>query len=282
MPSGVGGLVAALFATAAVSAGCGGTPESAEPAPHLAARVLQSRLDQSIGSIRVQITNEGAEPVHVDDLVLHAPPFPDTASEDDSVIRPERRIDFRADYREPTCSGATPTPDPATAEVVVDGRRVQVDVEDSQDVLRRLLALHCSRQRLAEVVTVSLGRSWTPEPAGDALLGTVELHRVGSGLAVTLERLSGSVSYGVEPVRPAQPVATLAAGEDTVSVPVRARAKRCEPHARAEDKKKYDFPMWFGLAGAQEAINVELHADPGLRTALELLCDALVDSGVES
>ncbi len=178
----------AVSAAVALAVSCGTTAEPEESAAELSGRVRQSNLDQSLASIRVQLRNDSAEPMDVDDVVLHAPPFPDVASDDDATIAPGRRIDFRFVYGEPTCSSATPTPEAATAQVVADGRPVKVDVEDSQNVLRRLLTLYCDRLRLAEVVTVELGETWTPDPAGDALLGTIELHRVGGDAEVTMDQ----------------------------------------------------------------------------------------------
>ena len=239
----------AVSAAAVLAVGCSAAAEPEEPATELSGRIRQSNLDQSLASIRVQLRNDSPEPVDVKDVVLHAPPFPDVASDDDATIAPGRRIDFRFVYGEPTCSGATPTPEPATAQALADRREVDLDVEDSQNVLRRLLTLYCDRQRLAEVVTVDLGETWTPDPAGDSLLGTIELHRVGGDDEVTLERTSGSVVFRIEPASMAEPVAVLEAGQDAISAPVRATALRCDPHALAEGKKNYVFAVWLGLAG---------------------------------
>lgn len=273
----------AVSAAVALAVGCSTTAEpEEETATELSGRVRQSNLDQSLASIRVQLSNDSAEPVDVDDVVLHAPPFPDVASDDDATIPPGQRIDFRFVYGEPTCSGATPTPEAATAQVVADRRRVEVGVEDSQNVLRRLLTLYCDRQRLAEVVTVELGQTWTPDPAGDALLGTIELHRVGGDAELSVERTSGSVVFRIDPVSTAEPAAVLEAGQDTISVPVRATALRCDPHALAEGKKNYVFAAWLGLAGGPHNVKIDLTAEFGVRPTFDLLCPAPVAPGVGS
>ena len=257
---------------AALVAGCGGSDETTAPAPQLAAEVIQSNLDLSRGTIRVQVTNEGEIPVRIEDLILAAPPFPKKTSQDDAVIQPGRRINFRVAYGEPTCSGQTPAMGPASADVVADGRDAHVTVDDSSDVLRRLLALSCGRQRLADVVAISLGQTWTPAPGGQAVVGSVELHRVGAGPTVTLEQVAGSVAYTLQPMDGADPIATLGPDQDLLSVPVRAVALRCDPHARAEGKKNYVFPLWFSLDDGPQ-IHVEVKGDFGVQSAMDTLCE---------
>ncbi|MGH8824685.1 MAG: hypothetical protein ACRDVN_09435 [Jiangellaceae bacterium] len=264
--------VALAAVIAALVTGCAGPDETTRPTPQLSAEVIQSNLDLSRGTLRVQVTNEGEAPVRIDDLTLAAPPFPEKSSQDDAVIQPGRRINFRIPYGEPTCSGQTPpTTEPASAEFIADGRDANVTVDDSSDVLRRLLTLSCGRQRLAEVVEFSLDQTWTPVPGGQALLGGVELRRVGSGPTVTLEQVAGSVAYTLQPVDDADPIATLRPDEDALSVPLRAVALRCDPHARAEGKKNYVFPLWFRLDGGPE-IHVEVKGDTGVQTAMDTLC----------
>jgi hypothetical protein len=263
-------------------AGCGTSPEPSVSEPELRGRVIQSNLDQSLASFRVQLLNDGPQPVDVSDLVLHVEPFPDAASAGDAVIRPGRRIDFRVVYGEPTCSGATPTPAAATARAVANGRPVEIAVEDSHDVLKRLLTLYCDRQRLAEVVTVSLGEKWTSDPAEDALLGTIELQRTGGDAEVTVQHMSGSVVFRLQPARPGEPIAVLRSEQDALSIPVRATALRCDPHAFAEGKKNYVFPLWLGLAGGPQEVKVELRLDIGMRPTFDSLCAASLTPGVES
>jgi hypothetical protein len=285
MRSGGARRFAALAMAAALAAGCGTTAESSAPTPavELTGRVRQSNLDQSLSSIRVQLLNEGTEPVDVEEVLLQVSPFPDVASDDDGVVPPGRRIDFRVEYGDPTtCAGDSPTPGPATAQVVADGRQVEVDVEDSQNVLRRLLTLYCDRQRLAEVVTISLGERWTPADGADALLGTIELHRVAGDAEVTVRHLAGSVVYQLRPATSGEPIAVLAAGQDAISVPVLATALRCDPHALAEGKKNYVFPVWLGLAGGPEEVKVELTAELEVRPTFDTLCPAPVATGVGS
>ncbi|HET6754520.1 MAG TPA: hypothetical protein VFH23_11290 [Jiangellaceae bacterium] len=273
-------LVAALWAATVV--GCTAPTESAVSEPELSARILQSNFDESLASVRIQLLNDSAEPVHVNDVVLHAPPFPDAESDGDAVILPGRRIDFPVVYGQPNCSNASPTPTAATAQAAVDGRSLVVDVDDSLNVLPRLLRLYCDGHRLAEVVMVTLGERWTPDPAGDALLGTIELRRVGGDDEVTLQHLTGSVVFRLEPVQPAEPVAVLAATDDTISVPIRAKALRCDPHALAEGKKNYVFAVWLGLAGGPQQAKVELTADVGIRPTFDSLCAAPAAKGVGS
>jgi hypothetical protein len=261
--------------------GCASPPQPAVSEPELSGRVIQSNLDQSLASFRVQLRNDGSEPVHVSDLDLHVAPFPDAASTTDALIQPGRRIDFRVMYGEPTCTGATPTPAAAMAEAIADGRPVEIAVADSHDVLRRLLTLYCDRQRIAEIVTVDLGARWRPDPTGDALLGTIELRRIGGAAEVSVQHLAGSVVFRLQPARPGEPIAVLDPDDDALSVPIRATALRCDPHALAEGKKNYVFGVWLGLAGGPQEVKVELTADVELRPTFDLLCAARATPGVE-
>jgi hypothetical protein len=272
---------AAGTVAAIVFVGCANNGEPEVSEPELVGRVRQSNLDQSLSSIRVQVLNEAPEPVDVSELVLHVPPFPDAASEVDAVIPPGRRIDFRVVYGEPSCPSA-PTPAAATAEARAGGRPIEFAVDDSQNVLRRLLTLFCDRQRLAEVVTVSLGERWTRDPAGDALIGTIELRRVGGDADVTIHAIRGSVIFLLEPAHPAEPIAVLDTEQDALSVPVRATALRCDPHAFAEGKKNYLFAAWLGLTGGPQEVKVDLKMDVGLRPMFDSLCAASLATGVGS
>jgi hypothetical protein len=273
---------AASCVAALLVVGCASDTEPGVPEPELRGRVRQSNLDQSLATIRVQVLNDGPEPVDVGDLVLHVPPFPDAASETDAVIPPGHRIDFRVVYGEPTtCSSSTPTPAAATAEALADGRPVEITVDDSQNVLSRLLTLFCDRQRLAELVKVSLGESWTPDPSGDALLGTIEFRRVGGDAAVTVQTIRGSVIFLLQPTRPVEPIAVLRAEQDAISVPIRATALRCDPHALAEGKKNYVFAVWLGMAGGPQEVKVELRVEVGIRPTFDSLCAVSSATGVE-
>jgi hypothetical protein len=253
---------------------CAGGAATTERPVQLTATVIQSNLDLSRGTIRVQVTNQGEAPVRVDDLTLAAPPFPEKTSQDRAVILPGRRINFRVAYGEPTCSGQTPTTGPASARLMADGHAADISVDDSSDVLRRLLGLSCGRQRLADVVEIGLGGTWTPVPGGQALIGSIELQRVeGAGPVVTLENVAGSVAYTLQPVDDADPIATLEPDRASVSVPVRAVALRCDPHARAEGKKNYVFPLWFSLDGGPQ-IHVEVRGGVGVQSVMDTLCES--------
>jgi hypothetical protein len=254
-------------------AACAGGDATTERPVQLTATVIQSNLDLSRGTIRVQVTNQTEAPVRVDDLTLAAPPFPERTSQDRAVILPGRRINFRVAYGEPTCSGQTPTTGPASARLMADGHAADISVDDSSDVLRRLLGLSCGRQRLADVVDIALGGTWTPVAGGQALMGSIELQRVGAGPAVTLEKVAGSVAYTLQPVDDADPIATLEPDQAAASVPVRAVALRCDPHARAEGKKNYVFPLWFSLDGGAQ-IHVEVRGDVGVQRAMDTLCES--------
>ncbi|MBD0292374.1 MAG: hypothetical protein ICV70_02200 [Jiangellaceae bacterium] len=265
---------AAALAVLAACIGCASTPDTAGVPANLTAQLRQSRLDQSTGNIRIQLTNEGTARVHVRDLVLHVDPFPNTRSENDAALRPHQLVDFRLPTVEPTCAAGTPTPGRATAELTVDGRPVEVDVIDDQNVLGRMLTGTCLREQLAEVVTVGLGPEWVLDSTGTAMRGTIDLTRVGDGPAVTLRQVNGSATVGFQPIRRVPPLATLDPGQSAVSVPVQAAPTRCEPHARSEDKKRFVFPAWLRMQGVKSDVYVELKADLALQARLDQLCDA--------
>jgi hypothetical protein len=271
-------VVALCAAPAGAITGCGdGRETAADAEPDLAAEITQSRLDQSLGAVSVSVTNRGDAPVSVDRLRLHAPPFPDGTSEVEADLVPGQRVAFRVTYGEPDCMGTLPTPEAATAEVRIDGSSVaQIDVDDSDNALARLLTIRCGAQLLAEVADVEFGPNWTLTPDGSAVLGTVELSRVSPGHELVLRQVGGSVVYGLEPVQADEPVVTLGTDQAAATVPVRMTAIRCDPHALAEGrgKKNHVFRLWFTLDDDPTEIFVEIKAGADIQVLLDQLCPA--------
>jgi hypothetical protein len=92
---------------------------------------------------------------------------------------------------------------------------------------------------------------------------------------------SGSVVYRLQPARAGEPIAVLGGQQDAASVPIRATALRCDPHALAEGKKNYVFAVWLGLAGGPQQVKVELRPDVGMRPTFDSLCAVSSATGVE-
>lgn len=265
-------LLAVTCAATVALAGCGDAEPASARAPQLTAEIIQSNLDKSLGAVRVSVENHGQAAVRIDDLVLRAAPFPDRPSEYESVLLPGRRINFRVPYGTPDCTGADPGLGRVVAEIRAAGEQFVIDVDDSQNALAGLLEQLCGRQRLAEIADVTLGHRWTLTPDGAAAIGSIEIRRLSTGPAVALVKLGGSVVFTLQPVDERQPVAMLAGGQGAVSVPVRAVPVRCDPHALAEGKKNYVFPMWLTVDGEEGEIHVELQAELGVQNVMRTLC----------
>jgi hypothetical protein len=242
------GVAAAVLA--ASLAACAGNPRtrSAEEVS-LTADVKRSNNDQVRGQVRVGLRNDGDEPVAVEQLRLDAPPFdPPVVRPRTEVLQPGQRVDVRVEHGEPDCSGNPQAVQHARAVVRVSGadggRDVPVDVAGSDATLDPLLRLMCGEQALARLVDITFTDGWESAPDGRSARGVLEIRRRPGAdrPPVALVDVAGSVIFAVRPLSGArEPVATLAADQDVLSVPVSVGGGRCDPHALLESKKTYVF-----------------------------------------
>lgn len=234
------------------------TPSASAPVD-LAAELIASRRDQASGQVRIRLTNLGTAAVPIDTIRLVAPPYsPEPARINTRELRPGQTVAYPVVHGEPECAGEAPTPGPVSVEIDTVDQHLSVVPTDTTNVIDRMLAVACGRQRLAELVTIRLDTEWVWSDGAAEQTGTLTISRRADGPPITLTGVRGGINYTLELLDPASPL-TLGTGDDELTVPVRSRAARCEPHALADNSKPYGFNAWLTLDGGPE-IHVEFSA----------------------
>ncbi|GIJ03191.1 hypothetical protein Sya03_25430 [Spirilliplanes yamanashiensis] len=232
---------------------CAGPAEPAPPAPKLHATAEQWRTDEVARNLAVALHNDDTVPLRVTRVQLVLPSFTGAGVVDKEALLPVGglRVDVPVPYGTGTaCAGESPAaaPSQAIVDVAREGgptRRVTLDLPHPSERLDRLLRQDCLAARAARSVALTFG-PWTSTPDG-ALRGSLVVTRAsGAGPdPVTVAELGGNVLYTLRPDR----LGDLAAGAPTVAFGLRADALDCDPHAVAEVKKPYEFPVRLVLGG---------------------------------
>jgi hypothetical protein len=224
----------------------------------LAAELVTSRRDQAGGQIRVRLTNHSAGAVPIDAIRLVAPPYsPEPARVNTRELAPGRTVVYPVVHGEPECAGAAPTAGPVSVEIDSAGRQLSVVPADSE-LIERMLATACGRQRIAELVDIGLDSDWEWSEGSNEQTGTLTIARRTAGPPLTLTGVRGGVNFTLELLELSGPL-ILAADEDTLTLPVRSRAARCEAHALADNSKPYGFSAWLAI-GDDPPIHIEFSA----------------------
>ena len=242
--------VAVLLLTAACSEQAG---PAAPPPAKLHATAEQWRTDEVARNLAVALHNDGTVPLRVTRVQLVLPSFTGAGTVEKEALLPVGglRVDVPVPYGTGTaCDGPSPAaaPSQAIVDVAPEGgpvSRVTLDLPHPNERLDRLLRQDCLAARAARSVSLTFG-PWTSTPDG-ALRGSLVVTRAaGAGpAAVTVAELGGNVLYTLKPDR----LGDLAAGAPSVAFGLRADALDCDPHAVAEVKKPYEFPVRLVLGG---------------------------------
>jgi hypothetical protein len=159
--------------------------------------------------------------------------------------------------------------EPAAARLTVvrpDGTTEDLQVPLAAEIMTRIHQEECAVLALLEVVSVDVVGLADEE---DAVTGRIELIRRDGDDPVTVTRVGRSVILDATADElPAQ----MAADEDEFSTPIRFTSATCDPHALAETKKPFVFPLEVTV-GDQEPVVLDLPVDDELRTRLEDLVD---------
>jgi hypothetical protein len=204
------------------------------------------------------VINESTAPVDVTSATVSSAAFEEASGPvEEGPVDPGRFAGFSLEYGEPVCGEAEVRPIGIT--VVVDGaERVLPLHSDDADLLERLHAQECARQRLDAVVSVALGLDERPVilEGEEYLPGRLVLRRP-AGVAdrppVTLMSMRGSVLLSLEPDRrDAEAVvpATLATSSNELTIPVLVgSAHRCDPHALTNSSQTFLLNSFVRLPG---------------------------------
>lgn len=228
---------------------CG--PDTAAP-EGVSVSLQQYRSDEAAHTLRVAVRNDSTVPVHFADVQLITdsfevlPPRPVG-----STLGHTPRTDLRIPYGKARCTPES-IPEVAPATVVAHlrvgdepMREARFELPHPDPLLDKLLSAECGAYLVTRVAEFTFGDSWSRR--GDVLRGTVIVTRRAGDEAVTVEELGSTTNYTVRPLRGVTPVAELQAGESLLEIPVEVGPSRCDPHAFAETKKGYLFPVWASV-----------------------------------
>ena len=257
-----------VLAAALVLSACGGgdDPSSAAATP-LRATLEQSRAAQVRGLVNVVLSSESDRVVRISTLRLDDARFAE-------VEPTSRRVEVAADEARllvPVAIGAARC-DEATEAPAIEldgGRRVDID-RDGAALLDRLVEDACDREAIADVAHIDFDREDASAASPVLVDVTLRIERRADGGAVTVDAVGSNVIFAVTS---SELPATLAPSEQVMDVTVRFSAERCEPHALAESKKTFLFPVWVALDGGEPQF-VELEVLGAARRALDDALDA--------
>jgi hypothetical protein len=275
-------LAAATAAVAGSLAGRDAAPEAAAPSapPDLSATAEIRRSFMAPGIVAIAVTNHGDAPVQVRGVELFTESFaPLGVQEFDAHVPPSvNPRDLLTSYGEARCpDGVDSTAAPASVVLDVeteDGATHEVTAELSHPngTLDRLLREACAAQAIAASTAIELGE--LTEAADGTLEGGLTLRPL-DGAAIGATEVRGSVLFTVvsEPLA-AGPVAG-APGESIV-VPLRFDAFRCEGHAVGDAKQPFGFTVWVTIDGG-DPIATPLPVPDPQREALWAMLDTRCD-----
>ena len=258
-------LLAGCTAAEPPTPAAGTSPTDAVPAVEgIEAEAVRLRSDVAAGRrLQVRVTDTGAAPFTVTAVALDAPGFtalPPRAA--DTGFTPGRLIDLPVEYGPVDCAVA---PGPAAARLTVvrpGGEAEELRVPLAGDTLARLHADECAAQAVLAAVDVAVTDL---AGAGDTLAGDLVLTRRSGDEEVAVTALGPSVV--LEPVLADLP-ATLRPAADRLRLPVTFDAGRCDPHALAETKQPFVFPLHLTVGDGPD-VHLDLPLDDAHRARLQ-------------
>lgn len=225
-------------------------PEIEVPPGVLVAVPTQNREDPAKNQFQVQIHNGTRERYDVAGVQFRWAGYTTPLTERDSIIVGGQIIDFPVPFPGADCIGdggsdEMPSVDDAVVTLALDdGSEVQVPVIDKWHLARKLYLEDCERQMIESQVTIEWAELREEEFDGRPVTaGELRVTRRAGIGEITVRSVSNTIPYEFVAVGTAagEPVAVLAEGADTVSVPVRFEESRCDPHALAEVKQPTKF-----------------------------------------
>jgi hypothetical protein len=235
---------------------------------------VRQRTDEAIGGqVQVRITNTGDEPFTVTSVALDSPGFePMPPRVHTTEFTPGQVIDLPTKFGDPVCD--TPA-EPAAAKLTVlrpDGSSEDLRVPLSAEILTRIHTDECAVLAVQAVVTVDVvDLQDTP----DSVTGSIRLTRQSGSDPVTVTRVARSVI--IEVTGSDLPV-EMAGDENELLTPVEFTSATCDPHALAETKKPYVFPLEV-VVGDGDPVIMDLPVTDETRAALVGLVDRVCLQG---
>ena len=267
---------AVVLVLVAVLAGCGGAdePASAPPSPAverlpevpgIAGEAVQLRTDAAIGGqVQVRLTDTGPAPFTVTSVQLDSPGFaPVPARAVSATYAPGQTIDLPTPFGTVDCAAGV---DPVAARVTVvrpEGATEELRVPLAGGTMAQVHDAGCAVERVLAVVGIAVEDL---TEAGSTTTGVVVLTRRSGREPVEVTRLGGSVV--LQPVLDDELPLTLRPEQEELRLPVTFDAARCDPHALAETKKPFVFPLAVTV-GEDDSVPVDLPLDDAQKAQLE-------------
>ncbi len=257
-------LVVTLIVAAAVP-GCGG-PDPREPAetappPGVSVSLAQWRSDEAEHRLEVAVRNTTTEQIRFSRVQLVTESFATLPAHPvDTVIGRTPRTDLRIPYGEAICpDDRIPPVRPATVLAdarVGDGpeRRIRFDLPHPDPLLTRLVNEECGAHLLRRKVDITFGDSWRLERVDgvDTMVGTLRIARAAGTEEIEIAELGNTSHFTLRAASGrSRPVVVLPAGQPRLDLPVTLAPARCDPHAFAEAKKAYLFPIRASAGGGE-------------------------------
>ncbi len=265
--------VAATLALVLGAAAACAQPVEPDPPLQLRATAEQWRVHEVSRRLAVALHNDGDVAVDVDRVEPVLPSFEGEAAVDTDAVLPVGGL--RVDVPVPFGTGGC-QPAAAASRVVVTARargvarwqRVTLALPHPNPLLDKLLATDCAAQRVSESVTLSFGPWQDLGPGG--VRGSLRVERTAAAAGtVTIEELDGNVLYRLAFER-TPPLAEVGAAAPSASVPFTVTPLRCDPHAFAEVKKPFEFPVHIALDDAEPLVST-VPVDEDDRAALDTM-----------
>jgi hypothetical protein len=259
------------------------TTESGKPPAGVSISLNQWRSDETAHVIELSVRNDTATAVRFQDVQLVTDSFATLAPERvDTTLGKTPRTDIRIPYGQARCDPARiPAVRPATvvAHVQVGNgplQKITFAVPHPDPTLTGLVNAECGAFILRESADVTFGDTWTH--VDKVLRGNLLVTRKNGDQPVTVDDLGGTTHFNVRPVSGRRhPVVVLEPGTRSLEIPVEVTPARCDPHAFAEAKKAYLFPVWATVGGGQ---TYWLIATPSTRTQAIMLAYAEDTCGI--
>jgi hypothetical protein len=237
--------------------------------PGITAEAVQQRTDAAIGGqVQFRITNTGADPFAVTATQLDSPGFATVPAKPVTArYAPGQTIDLPTPFGPVDCSVGV---DPVGARVWVtraDGTAEELLIPLTGGTMAQVHAGECAIEQVLSVVDIAVADL---TDAGETMTGDVVLDRRSGDEPIEVTRLGGSVV--LEPKPDGDLPVTLAPGEQELRIPVTFDAARCDPHALAETKKPYVFPLAVTV-GDGDGVPVPLPLDDAQKAQLQGLLD---------
>jgi hypothetical protein len=248
------------------AAGEGG---SGEPAVPLTATLQRSTLFETRRSLRLTVTNGGAQDLEIAAVQLDSPLFELAPPQvRDVPVAASDRVAIPLPFGTPQCGDVADERPEVIARIA--GEDVRVPIEERPDgLLSELRDIECAASAVLASVDLRLGDTWNrTEPR--TIEGEIELAQRSSGATAVLEEVRGNVIFTVSGADAAGSAVEVSDETPSASGPIAITASRCDPHALIEYKRTFILTAYVALNGG-ERTRVDITAQGDARRALEEL-----------